>query len=458
MEKKQILIVEDERIVAEDIKDNVQSLGYEVLGVTSSGEEAVKIAKEINPDLVLMDIKLDGDMDGIEAAQIIRSLTDIPVVYLTAHADDNTLNRVKITEPMGYIVKPFEDKELQSTLEIALYKSKMEKKLKESEKWFSTTLLSISDAVIATDRKGFVTFMNPVAEKLTGWRRENTIGKPLKSAFNVIIEGTGRGIEDPVSRAILDGSVFVQPNETLLKAKDGTVTPIEESCSPIKDDKGNVMGTVLVFRDITERKQAEKALKQQAEDLEKANIELRRAFDGLFKRLEKKQIPVSEELIEVGTENRGDVFLYSIEEEAQARSVFLSMYDAGIPALAVVRTPPQRFRMLLGRDVETVWLTTNRSLEGVCLNPSNITRLSMVLTEFFKRAPDGVVYFEGIEYLLSNVGFQDLLNLIQLLSDKIALNEGTIYLILDLGVLDDKEARYIQRECLPPPKTGENGE
>ncbi len=427
MEKKQVLIVEDERLVAEDIKDSVKSLGYDVMGITSSGEEAVKIAKEISPDLVLMDIKLDGDMDGIEAAQLIRSLTNVPVVYLTAHADDKTLNRAKITEPMGYIVKPFEDKELQSTLEIALYKSKMEKKLKESEKWFSTTLLSISDAVITTDRKGFVTFMNPVAERLTGWSRKNAIGKPLKGVFNVIIEGTGRGIEDPVSRAILGGSVFVQLNETLLKAKDGAVTPIEERCSPIKDDKGNIMGTVLVFRDITERKQAEKALKQQAEDLEKANIELKLAFDGLFKRLEQKQKPVSEELKEVGTENRGSVFLYSIEEEAQARSLFLSMYDAGIPALAVVRTPPKRFRKLLGRDVETVWLTTNRSSEGVCLNPSNITRLSMVLTEFFKRAPVGVVLFEGVEYLLSIVGFQDLLGLIQLMNDKIAIIEGTIF-------------------------------
>jgi PAS domain S-box-containing protein len=455
MEKKRILIVEDERIVAEDIKMNLQSLGYAIPGIVSSGEEAIRKTEEHNPDLVLMDISLKGDIDGIETATQIRSRFDIPIVYLTAYADEKTIERAKITEPFGYIIKPFDDRGLHVNIEMSLYKHRMEKKLKESEKWFSTTLLSINDAVIATDDKGFVTFMNPVAEELTGWKAEKAIGQPLKIVFKIIGEKTCKVVNDPLSRAILGGSVFVSPNETVLKAKDGMETAIEESSAPIKDEKGNIMGIVLVFRDITERKQAEKALKQQAEDLERANIELRRAFDGLFKRLEEKQKSVSEKLVEIGTENRGTVLLYPLEHEAQARSQFLSMLDAGIPVLAVVRTPPQRFRTLLGRDVETVWLTTNRSSNDVCLNPSNITRLSMVLTEFFKRAPDGVVYFEGLEYLLSIVGFQDLLGLIQLLRDKIALNEGTIYLILDMGVLGDKEARHIQRECLLPPKIGE---
>lgn len=458
MEKKEILIVEDERIVAEDIKNSLQNLGYIVSGIVSSGEEAIKNVSENNPDLVIMDVKLEGDMDGIEAADQIRSFANIPIVYLTAHADEKTLKRAKITEPFGYIVKPFQNKDLNIAIEMALNKWRTEKKLKESEKWFSTTLLSISDAVIATDRKGFVTFMNPVAEKMTGFRQENAVGKDLKKIFNVDREETGGQIEDPVARAILGDSSTIQANERVLIAKGGTKLPIEERCSPIRDDKGNILGTVLIFRDITERKQAEEALRRQAEDLERANIELKQAFDGLFKRLEQKHKTVSPQSTRVGPENRGAVFLYPLEREAQARSLFLSMFDAGLPTLAVVRTPPHRFRKLLGKDVETVWLTTNRTQEGVCLNPSNITRLSMVLTEFFKQAPDGVVFFEGMEYLLSIVGFQNLLNLIQIINDKIALIEGTIYLILDIGVLDDKEARYIWRECRSPPKTVENEE
>jgi hypothetical protein len=108
--------------------------------------------------------------------------------------------------------------------------------------------------------------------------------------------------------------------------------------------------------------------------------------------------------------------------------------------------------------VETVWLTSNCQTEGVCLNPSNITRLSMILSEFFKHAPRGIVLFEGLEYILSIVGFQDLLGLIQLLNDKIALNEGTIYLIFDVGVLEGKEARFILRECLQPERNIPSGD
>ncbi len=133
MKKKQILIVEDERIVAVDIKMSLQRLGYSVPGTAVSGEEAVKKAEKIRPDLVLMDIVLEGEMDGIEAASAISSRFDIPVVYLTAYADKKMLERAKVTEPFGYILKPFEDKELLSIMEIALYKHMMERKLKKTQ-------------------------------------------------------------------------------------------------------------------------------------------------------------------------------------------------------------------------------------------------------------------------------------------------------------------------------------
>ena len=125
MKKKQILVVEDERIVAEGIKMSLQELGYTVSGVVSSGEEAIIKVEENNVDLVLMDITLYGEMNGIEAAAIIRSRFNIPFVYLTAHSDDETLERAKITGPFGYILKPFEDRDIHSTIEMALSKFKM---------------------------------------------------------------------------------------------------------------------------------------------------------------------------------------------------------------------------------------------------------------------------------------------------------------------------------------------
>ncbi|KKN40267.1 hypothetical protein LCGC14_0735120 [marine sediment metagenome] len=133
MKKKQILVVEDERIAAEDIKMSLHRLGYAVSGAAISGKEAVKKAEDLQPDLVLMDIVLVGEMDGIEASALIRSRFDIPIVYLTAYADKKMLERAKVTEPFGYILKPFDDKELCSILEIALYKHKMERKLKKTQ-------------------------------------------------------------------------------------------------------------------------------------------------------------------------------------------------------------------------------------------------------------------------------------------------------------------------------------
>jgi PAS domain S-box-containing protein len=226
----QILVVEDESIVAEDIKRTLQSLGYNVPAVVSSGEEAIKKAKENSPQLVLMDIMLKGKMDGIEAAGQIRSIFNIPVGYLTAYSDDKILERAKITEPFGYIIKPFNERELQINIEIALYEHKMEKKLKESKEWFVTTLKSISDGVIATDPKGCVLFLNPSAQSMIGWEPDEATGKPLKDVFNIISERTEKA------------------NKTVLIARDGTRMNIDTASDAIKDDKENIIGVVVVFR------------------------------------------------------------------------------------------------------------------------------------------------------------------------------------------------------------------
>jgi len=260
MANVRILVVEDEVIIAQDIQNMLKKLGYAVSAVASSGEEAIKRVAETLPDLVLMDIVLEGDMDGVEVAGQIRDCFDIPVVYLTAYSDDTTLQRAKITEPYGYILKPFQERELYTNIEMALYKHKMEGKLKESEQWLSTTLKSIGDAVIATDTKGFVTFMNPIAEVLTGWKQEDAGGKPLTDIFDIINKGTGKRVEDPVTKILREGVVVGLEKHTVLIHKDGTRLPIDDSGAPIRDEKGNMAGVVLVFRDITERERAEEDL------------------------------------------------------------------------------------------------------------------------------------------------------------------------------------------------------
>jgi len=262
MSKAQIMIVEDDGVVTKDIQKRLKNLGFAVSSIVPSGAGAIRKAKEDTPDLVLMDIVLKGEMDGIDAANQIYTQFNIPVVYLTAYADEKHLERAKVTEPFGYIIKPFEERELNIAIEIALYKHTMEKRLKESEQWLSTTLRSIGDAVIATDKHGHVKLMNPIAQSLTGFNQEEAMGKPLKDVFDIINEETGKQVKNPVARVIREGIVVGLANHTVLISKDGTEIPIDDSGAPIRDEKGDIIGVVLVFHDIRERKMAEKALRE----------------------------------------------------------------------------------------------------------------------------------------------------------------------------------------------------
>jgi len=159
-----ILVVEDEAIIADDIRRTLIRFGYDVPLVASTGRAALEAAASFKPQLVLMDIKLKGAMDGIEAASAIQREHDVPIVYLTSHSDDATLARAMQTAPSGYVLKPFDERELRTAIEVALNKHRLEAQLAERERWFSTTLRSIGDAVIATDRQEKITFINAVAD------------------------------------------------------------------------------------------------------------------------------------------------------------------------------------------------------------------------------------------------------------------------------------------------------
>ena len=257
---QKILIVEDEIIIAEDLQRKLKSMEYDIIGIASSGEEAIKKIKENNPDLILMDIVIHGMMDGIETAAQIHSLFDIPVVYLTAYADEKTLQRAKITEPFGYLIKPFKERELQITIEIALYKHEMEKKLKESERslreknqWLAAVIESIGDAVIATDPEGTIRLMNPMAEALTGWKQNDASGRPLADIFNIINEETNIKTEDPVKKAIREDMFYGLADHTILISKEGMKIPVDIIGSTIKIDGNNIIGIVLIFYDVFER-------------------------------------------------------------------------------------------------------------------------------------------------------------------------------------------------------------
>ena len=252
MAKAQILIVEDDAVIAMELEERLKGLGYAVCGVTAYGKEAVSEAARLQPDLVLMDIRLRGAMDGIEAAAQIGARFDIPILYLTAYTDEQTLERAKLTEPFGYVLKPFEERRLHTAVEMALYKHTMERRLRESEQWLAATLRSIGDAVVATDPQGLISFLNPVAEALTGWEVEEALGQPVAAILDLVQAETGLDAECPVGRVLEDGLV-VDLAKHLVRARDGTRTPIDGSAAVVRDDEGAVAGVVVVCRDVSGR-------------------------------------------------------------------------------------------------------------------------------------------------------------------------------------------------------------
>jgi PAS domain S-box-containing protein len=193
MNKARILVVEDEVIIAMEIADRLKSMGYDVLRIVSNGSMAIKAAKSEKPDLILMDIMIQGDIDGIETATKIHKFSDIPVIYLTANADDSTLERAKVSDAFGYLIKPFEEKELNTSIEMALYKHRMEAKLRESEERFKSLVENSSIGIFRLSKEGRILHANPTFINLLGCNELNeVVGKNLNQ---FLIEGDAKGKE-----------------------------------------------------------------------------------------------------------------------------------------------------------------------------------------------------------------------------------------------------------------------
>ena len=281
-----ILIVEDEQLIAVDVQEKLHRLGYPVPAIAQSGAEALRCARSTPFDLVLMDIRLRGGMDGIATAQALKTEFETPVVFMTAHADQETINRAKLTEPLGYVVKPVSDDDLRSTVQISLHRHHMERRVRTSEAWLSATLHSVGDGIVATDTTGEIVFMNPVAEKLTGWRGVDAQGRMLLEILTLLEESGGRPARNPVFELVPGESRCYQ-----LVSRHGGETVVEVRCfenrapatslrrrppmppgaSPRPGsvaDKlaagvpNDLLGIVVVLRDVTTRRQLEERLVQ----------------------------------------------------------------------------------------------------------------------------------------------------------------------------------------------------
>ncbi len=259
-----ILIVEDEKILAIDIKNRLQKLGYYVSQITNSGEEAIKKVAENKPNLVLIDICLAGEINGVGVADIIKNNYQVPVIYLTEYLEDTNSPKNSANEPFSYLRKPFAEKDLYMTIEMALYKHKIERILQSEKQHLKAIINSMGCAVVVTETNGCIQMINPVAEALTSWQQNEASGKNIAEVLSLVDKDTEEAIENLATKVIEVGTVLKLPENCILIAKDGKKIPIGDSVAPIRNDDGNITGAVFVFQDITQRKQTEAQLHRNA--------------------------------------------------------------------------------------------------------------------------------------------------------------------------------------------------
>jgi PAS domain S-box-containing protein len=231
----------------------------------ANGEDALRMAAELKPQLVLLDVRLP-DISGIEVCRRIKAdpATGSILVIQTSATFLDSRDRVRGLEggADSYLTEPIEGDELVANVRAILRLRQAEQAVREREAWLATTLRSIGDAVIATDPEGCVTLINPVAQTLVGWGEAEAKGRSLTEVFQIVDEQTRQAYENLVARVLREGAIAGLTNHTVLVAKDGRETPIDNSAAPIKDEQGKLIGVVLIFRDITERKRAEESLRE----------------------------------------------------------------------------------------------------------------------------------------------------------------------------------------------------
>lgn len=269
-----ILVVEDEAIVALDIQRELDLLGYEVVATTGDGEGAIELAAKHRPDLVLMDIRLQGAMDGVEAGRVIRAKFGIPIVFLTAHADPGTLGRAKQAEPFGYLLKPFVDQELRMAIELGLHKREVEDEahrqadeaLRQSEQRFQLLVQSLHDyAVFLLDTRGHVVSWNAGAQRIKGYAPEDILGQHF-SVFYPPEEIVRNRPGSLLWAAEREGEAR---DEGWRVRKDGSRFWAEVLITALRDGRGQLAGFAKLTRDISERKRTEDEIRRLNSTLER---------------------------------------------------------------------------------------------------------------------------------------------------------------------------------------------
>lgn len=263
-----ILVVEDEFIIAADLSFSLQNLNYNIVGTASSGNEAINLALKLQPDIIIMDIRLKGDMSGIDAAKIIKDKIDVPIIFLTANSDNATLEKAKLIAPEGFIIKPIDIKELNAAIQIALHNSRLNSKILENESWLNATLESIDDGIVALDSNGIVKFINSAALSILDC--EHNFFKDL-NFFNFLKlyhDDTNSLVLDILPKILKNAFLKWDKGLYLIDSKSNKKF-VSFRSSLIHDRKKNISGILIAFKDITIRKMEKQKLKDNSEKSEK---------------------------------------------------------------------------------------------------------------------------------------------------------------------------------------------
>ena len=314
-----IVIVEDEGLIAVDLQGRLERAGYRVPAVVGTAVQALNVIREKSPDLILMDIRLQGDTDGIEVAEKVRRDFDIPVVYLTAYEDRHTLERASQTQAFGYIKKPIDSASLQGSIELAISKHRHERNLREQRDWFSASFAALPDAVVVADGLGRIRYLNPVAEQLLGCGEADSLGEPFTELLRFTHQN-GEPVDDLLPVVTLSGGPLALPPNTWLEGGGGRRYPVEGSLAP-RWNEGAADGVLLIFKDVTLRRFEEEQARH-----DNKHAALSRLADGIAGHLDLELSVVAEQSTKL---------LNSLPTDSTLRSAAETIESAALDAFAV---------------------------------------------------------------------------------------------------------------------------
>jgi AmiR/NasT family two-component response regulator len=339
LERSKIIIVEDEGLIAADLRGRLTSSGYSVTAIAASGTEAMHLIRQTSPDLVLMDIRLKGNQDGIQVAQRVHEEFDIPVVYLTAYDDRGTLERASGTQAYGFIKKPISSASLPGTIELALAKHRRERQLREQRDWASFG--AVPYAILVTDRLGRVSYLNARAEELTGWGIDKALGRPSTELLRIIYRESGEPIEDPVALTIRHGEGTPFPADVSLDRSELPACPIEGIVAPRWCDRG-IDGTVVALRDATLSCFEEERSRQESK-----HDALRRMADMILDRLPDWQMVIWNSTLLIDSLHHG-----RLRESAEAVDrAALDAFEVSRRLSTLARPPEVRLQPVVLREL-----------------------------------------------------------------------------------------------------------